>query len=178
MAGSAERADKLNYTLNWVVDLFEKHDITDWFIAYGTLLGVTREDSCIDGDDDVDICISKEHWDDLYDPLMKKNMLTQNTYYIRENFICTRKTEKLAQVDFYVCDVNELGDFNDTWEKVVWAGCYNEEGNLPTASFQGRKVNVPHNKIDKLECRYGSTGRQRIKRGTPAGDGYRNNTVI
>ena len=115
MAGSAERADKLNYTLNWVVDLFEKHGITDWFIAYGTLLGVTREDSCIDGDDDVDICISKEHWDDLYDPLMKKNMLTQNTYYIRENFICTRKTEKLAQVDFYVCDVNELGDFNDTW---------------------------------------------------------------
>ena len=39
MAGNAERADKLNYTLNWVVDLFEKKGITDWFIGYGTLLG-------------------------------------------------------------------------------------------------------------------------------------------
>ena len=141
-------------------------------------LGVTREESCIDGDDDVDICISTEHWDDLYDVLMKKNMLTQNTYYIRENFICTRKTEKLAQVDFYVCDVNEDGDFDDTWEKVVWAGCYNEEGNLPTATFQGREVNVPHNTIEKLEARYGSTWRQRIERGTPAGDGYRNINVL
>ena len=27
MAGNAERADKLNYTLNWVVDLFEKHKV-------------------------------------------------------------------------------------------------------------------------------------------------------
>ena len=178
MAGQPERAEKLNHTLHWIVDILDSKGIDNWFISYGTLLGITREGSCIDGDDDVDICINHKHWDDIYDVLKKKNMLNPVEEWICDTFICTRRTEKLGQVDFYLCDVNESGDFNDTWEKVCWKGCYNDDGKLPTAEFQGRLVNVPHNTIQKLEGRYGSTWRQRIKRGTPAGDGYRNNTEI
>lgn len=173
-AGRHESAEKLNHTLHWIIDILQSKGLEDWFIAYGTLLGVTREDSCIDGDDDIDICISKEYWDDVYDVLKKKNLIIPMSAYVCENFFCTRYTEKLSQVDFYFCDVTEEGDFIDTWEKVTWGSCYNSDGVIPKATFQGRTVNVPHNTIEKLEGRYGKTWKQRIKRGTPAGDGYRN----
>ena len=54
MAGYPEKAEKLNYTLHWAVDMLEKKGIDKWFIAYVTLLGVVREGSCIHGDDDVE----------------------------------------------------------------------------------------------------------------------------
>jgi len=177
MAGQPESAERLNKTLCWIVDLLNDRGIDNWFVSYGTLLGLIRDESCIDGDDDVDICISTEHWDDIYDPLKKKNLLTPNEYYIRENFMCTRKTQKYGQVDFYLCDVTEDGDFIDTWEKVTWSSCYDGD-KLPTINFCGRKVNVPHNVIEKLSRRYGSTWNQRIERGTEAGDGYRKVKVL
>lgn len=76
MAGQPERAEKLNHTLHWIIDILEAID--NCFVAYGTLLRITMEGSCIDGDDDIDICIDKEHWDDIHDLLKKKNMLTSN----------------------------------------------------------------------------------------------------
>lgn len=173
-----ESAEKLNSTLTWIVDILNEKNIDNWFVSYGTLLGLIREDSCIDGDDDVDICISKEHWDDVYDVLKKKNLIIPMSAYVQDNFFCTVRTSKLCQVDFYFCDVTEDGDFIDTWEKVKWSMCYNVEGSIPTKTFQGREVRVPENAIQKLEGRYGSTWRQRIKRGTPAGDGYRDRKSI
>jgi len=178
MAGQPERAERLNYTLNWIVDILESRGIDDWFIMYGTLIGVEREGSCIDGDDDVDICINKEHWDDIYDVLKKKNMLTPLSAYVCDNFICTRKTEKLGQVDFYLCDVTESGDFIDTWSKITITECYDENGELPTSTFQGREVKVPFNAEKKLETRYGPRWKERIKRGTPEGDGYNDRNVL
>ena len=178
MAGKPERAEKLNYTLHWIVDILESKGITDWFIMYGTLIGVTREGSCIDGDDDVDICINHKHWDDIYDALKKKNMLNPVEEWICDTFICTRRTEKLGQVDFYLCDVNESGDFNDTWSKLNITQCYDGNGKLPTTTFQGREVNVPFNAVKKIETRYGPRWKERIKRGTPEGDGYNDRNVL
>ena len=177
MAGAPESSQRLNDTLCWIVDLMDKNSINDWFVSYGTLLGLIRDGSCIDGDDDIDICINFDHWDDIYDPLKKKNILTPNEYYIRDNFMCTRKTQKYGQVDFYLCNVTEDGDFIDTWEDVTWSGCYND-GELHTIEFCDRKVNIPHNAVEKLSRRYGSTWNQRIKRGTEAGDGYRKVKVL
>lgn len=178
MAGQPEKSEKLNHTLHWIVDILESMGIDNWFIMYGTLIGVAREGSCIDGDDDVDICIDREHWDDIYDVLMKKNMLGRNTAYILPNFIHTRKTEKLGQVDFYLCDISESGDFNDTWSKINITQCYDENGKIPTMTFQGREVNVPFNAEKKIENRYGPRWRERIKRGSPEGDGYNDRHVI
>lgn len=178
MAGHPERAEKLNYTLHWIIDLLESKGIDDWFIMYGTLIGVAREGSCIDGDDDIDICINQDKWDDVYDVLKKKNMLTPLGAYVQPNFMCTRKTDKLCQVDFYLCDVTESGDFIDTWSKLRLTECYDEDGQLPTMTFEGREVPVPHNTVKKLETRYGPRWRERIKRGTPEGDGYNERQVL
>lgn len=178
MAGYPEKAEKLNYTLHWAVDMLEKKGIDKWFIAYGTLLGVVREGSCIHGDDDVDICVAREHWDDLYDGVKKANMENYNPQWTKEDVIITRKAEKVHQVDFYICDVNENGDFYDAWEKVTWGSCLDENGKLPTMLFQGRQVNVPNNPKEKLANRYGPTWTQRIKRGTIAGDGDRSVEVL
>ncbi|AOV62155.1 hypothetical protein BOW86_gp226 [Synechococcus phage S-CAM7] len=176
MAGYPEKAEKLNTTLLWTLDLLETRGIDKWFVSYGTLLGLIRDGSCIDGDDDVDICIDKDCWDDVYDPIKKLNRL--NEQYVKENIIITKRTATYSQVDFYCCDVNEQGDFNDTWEDVIWSRCYNESDKIPTIEFQGRHLNVPHNAIEKLSKRYGSTWNQRIKRGTEAGDGYRKIKVL
>lgn len=169
MAGAPQTADKLNHTLHWVLDLFDKHDIDDWFISYGTLLGVIRDGSCIDGDDDIDICVNRIYWQNVNQLLNPEALDLKH-----KNFINLKPTSELGQIDFYFCDVNEDGDFHDTWERVVWTGCYGEDGYLDVAEFQGRELNVPANYIKKLETRYGSTWKQRIKRGTQAGDGYRN----
>ena len=177
MAGAPESSEKLNDTLCWIVDLMEKNNIDDWFVSYGTLLGLIRDGSCIDGDDDIDICMNIDKWDDIYDVLMKKNMLGRNTAYILPNFIHTRKTERYGQVDFYLCNVTPEGDFVDTWEDVTWSKCYNG-GELPSIELFGRKVNIPHNSVEKLSKRYGSTWKERIQRGTEAGDGYRKVKVL
>jgi len=176
MAGSPESKEKLNHTLLWVVDLLNEKGIENWFVSYGTLLGLMREGSCIHGDDDVDICVDINLWDDVYDPFKKLNRL--NEKYVRENIIITAKTQEYSQVDFYCCDITEDGDFIDTWEDVTWSRCYNDEGKLPSIEFGGRKINVPHNAIEKLKNRYGLTWNQRIRRGTEAGDGYRNVKIL
>ena len=172
MAGTPETAEKLNHTLHYLLDLFDEHSIDDWFISYGTLLGITREGSCIDGDDDIDICLNKNHWNDI------KRLCRNEIWQYQPNFINTYRNKELTQIDFYFCDVNDKGDFNDTWERVTWSQCYEEDGCLAVELFQGRELNVPANHIKKLEKRYGPTWRQRVKRGTPAGDGYRNELIL
>ena len=172
MAGSPQTADKLNHTLHYLLDFFDEHNIDDWFISYGTLLGITREGSCIDGDDDIDICINN-YWPDV-----KKLLQLDNIWHYHPNFINTHGTEELAQMDFYLCDVNDNGDFKDTWERVTWSQCYEDDGCLAIGLFQGRELNIPANHIKKLETRYGPTWKQRVERGSQAGDGYRNQPIL
>ena len=58
MVGEKTDKEKLNNTLEVVVNILHEEDINDWFIFFGTLLGIIREDSCIQGDDDFDIMIN------------------------------------------------------------------------------------------------------------------------
>ena len=55
MAGISESKDKLNSSLIKISKILNKNKFDQWFIAYGTLLGIVRNNSCIDGDDDIDI---------------------------------------------------------------------------------------------------------------------------
>ena len=66
--------DNLNLTLNKVADILNKNNIKDWFIGYGTLLGITRNNSCIDNDDDVDIVINRKYKKDLIKLFKSKNI--------------------------------------------------------------------------------------------------------
>ena len=53
--GNNNSQEKLNNTLIKITNLLNENNIHDWFIGYGTLLGIVREDSCIENDDDIDI---------------------------------------------------------------------------------------------------------------------------
>ena len=66
-----ESKEKLNDTLLYIVNLLIKNNLKNWFIGYGTLLGIIRENSCIDKDDDIDIIIDKEYFNKILDILKK-----------------------------------------------------------------------------------------------------------
>ena len=54
MAGSKSTATNLNKSLYYICSLLLKNlPKNSWFIGYGTLLGMVRSGSCIDGDDDI-----------------------------------------------------------------------------------------------------------------------------
>ena len=63
MGGVPCNKNDLNKTLKYITNLLNKYNIKNWFIAYGTLLGIIRNDSCIDKDDDIDILVDKSNFD-------------------------------------------------------------------------------------------------------------------
>ena len=63
MAGPKNNQISLNKTLMFIIKLLNDNNIKNWFIGYGTLLGIIRENSCIDGDDDIDIIIDISNYD-------------------------------------------------------------------------------------------------------------------
>lgn len=73
MGGSSTPSKNvLNKTLSFIVKLLNKNNVKNWFIGYGTLLGIVRDDSCIDGDDDVDIIVDKCNYNIIANLLKKK----------------------------------------------------------------------------------------------------------
>ena len=65
MAGDQFSSNILDNTLQKIVSLLFKNKIYYWFIGYGTLLGIVRNNSCINNDDDIDIIIDIIHYDEL-----------------------------------------------------------------------------------------------------------------
>ena len=55
MAGKKLPANVLNNTLLAIIKLLNDNNINRWFVCYGTLLGLVRENSCIDNDDNITI---------------------------------------------------------------------------------------------------------------------------
>ena len=108
MAGENATKEILNNTLEFVCKLLNINDFDNWFIGYGTLLGIIRENSCIDGDDDIDIIIDRIHYDRL------KKVLTENGFKIEygfgiednRNILKTKETNECCSVDFYMASVD------------------------------------------------------------------------
>lgn len=123
MTGTVCSSDTLNKTLLFIVKLLNDNNIQDWFIGYGTLLGIVRNNSCIDGDNDVDIIIDENNFDLL------KNLLIENNLPISGNrrFLKIDHNDRYSSVDFYMATLYEKGNFHDLWENVVWTECYNEK---------------------------------------------------
>lgn len=148
MGGNIFSDEELNNTLLLIVNLLNKHSITNWFLGYGTLLGIVRNNSCIDKDDDVDIVIDVKERDKV------GKILHDNNYkfiYERPMFIKVEFEEEKPTVDFYFSHVNNDGDFHDTWEQVVWS---------KTTPFIEKEWNdvtlfLPNNYETKLNNRYG-----------------------
>lgn len=161
MAGQKCSKQKLNKTLVFISKLLNNNNINDWFIGYGTLLGIVRDKSCIHKDDDIDIVISNKHYDDLKLLLEKAKLpLCRRSVKLRrtKHIIKTNPTEHYASIDFYMASTDDNGNYNDVWEKVIWSNCL-LNGSLIKEEWNGTTLNLPNNYITKLVKRYGESWR-------------------
>lgn len=158
MAGKKFSKTILNNTLMFIIKLLNDNNINNWFIAYGTLLGIIRDDSCIDGDDDVDIIIDKKYYD------IVKQLLLENKFEIEygrginksRNILKTKDNNNYCSVDFYMASTDDKGNFYDSWEKVSWSECYNEKNELLKHTWNENILYLPFNYEKKLINRYGA----------------------
>ncbi|MEK9767907.1 MAG: LicD family protein [Betaproteobacteria bacterium] len=150
MAGDNETKEKLNNTLSLVASLLNEAELDNWFVAYGTLLGIIRDNSCINNDDDVDIIIDKTHANQLRDILNENNF----TLLIDHELIYkTKATEEYASVDFYLASVTPTSGvvYNDTWDRTPWTNC----APLARLSWKNTTLLIPNLAEQKLQRLYG-----------------------
>lgn len=165
MVGQKHSSEVLNNTLLLIIKILNDNNIKNWFIAYGTLLGMIRDNSCINGDDDIDIIIDKSNRELLKKLLIENNIQrfdkrsrrinkpTRNTM----NIIKTIPNDKFSSIDFYMADIDEKGNFKDNWEKVTWSECYGENNELIPMKWRGNLLYIPNNAELKLQRRYGDS---------------------
>ena len=172
MAGKTQTKSKLNKTLYYIVQLLQEYSITNWFIAYGTLLGIVRNHSCIHGDDDIDIIcdtndmdkikkLATEHGFSMNDG---KHFFNPTALFFKQkknknNATSFLKLEKpgYAPIDFY-CATIQNNDYHDTWEEVIWKNV-SVDGKFIKKKWKDIYLQLPHQYISKLRKRYGKTWR-------------------
>jgi phosphorylcholine metabolism protein LicD len=152
MGGNKESKEKLNKTLLYFIKLLNENNMNNWFIGYGTLLGIVRDDSCINNDDDVDILISNEYYDKLKKLLLDNNFLLETRWNTKNSphILKTVNSKEYASIDFYICQINNK-NFNDNWEKVIWSNCLD----LIEYKWNNEILYLPNNYEEKLINRYG-----------------------
>lgn len=171
MGGVPQRASKLNKTLEHVVDILDENNYTDWFLAYGTLLGIVRNNSCIEHDDDIDIICNINERSRLIEILEKNNFklftdddLNPGPKSFKDGIVKTFGTEEYVSIDFYFADVKD-GSYFDRWEYVDWTNCYiNEEKEFVKYKWNDRVLNLPNDAELKLERRYGKNWRTPLRK--------------
>lgn len=158
MSGNNLSKEKLNFSLVKIANVLNNNHFDKWFIAYGTLLGIVRNKSCIDGDDDIDIICDINDYQKLKDILAKEGYEFEYGYGINESkfIIKTKESQDLASIDFYMSIVDKKGNFNDMWEKVVWSNCYvKDTDKFLKINWQNTTLNLPNDYLKKLKKRYG-----------------------
>ena len=88
--GKKETKEKLNNTLEMISKLLNHNNIKNWFIGYGTLLGIIRENECIENDDDIDILCNKKDFNIIKQMLIDngftfKNLGNTNNLILKTN---------------------------------------------------------------------------------------------
>lgn len=154
-------AKVLNNTLVFFTNLLHLHNIDNWFISYGTLLGIVRNNSCIEGDDDIDIVIDIKHYQKIIH-ILQINLISvydvSKLDKFKHQFIKTAYTNTISSIDFYFAEVDDNGNFKDTWNKVVWSNCFTDNNKMFIQyDWNGTVLPIPHNYETKLINRYGET---------------------
>lgn len=162
MAGDKNSTEKLDRTLVRIVQLLQQHQLTNWCIGYGTLLGIVRSEHCIENDDDVDILIDGSYFHKLHKILSDSGFKTTTSYGIGNStsIVKIESSSEYSSVDFYCCKYNDATkDFHDTWEKVVWSKCKDEDDKFISKEWNGVILQLPQQYIEKLVGRYGQDWR-------------------
>jgi len=157
--GKKETSEKLNKTLLFFITLLNNNNIENWFVCYGTLLGLVRENSCIDNDDDIDIIIEKSNYDTIKKLLIDNNFKLTFDHGINEskNIIKTTATSDYASLDIYMGDFGSTNVF-DMWNKLNIKDCFFDIENKTfiKKSWKGQNINYPNNYKRILINRYGN----------------------
>lgn len=162
----------LNKELYKIVKWLNELNINEWFVGYGTLLGIIRHNSCIDQDDDIDILINIKYKNDILE--YAKN----NNYIIaldRDSLLSIKSGENAPLIDFYGCNV-ENNNYHDLWENALWKNInpistidfniandkldtLGDKGIIRLSKHQDKwstiKLNIPYQPWIKLRNRYG-----------------------
>lgn len=162
MSGVNTNKEKLNHTLEVVAGILHEENINNWFIFYGTLLGIIREDSCIEDDDDLDIMINCDY-QKLRSVFEKRGFTFTSKFKIRNSkkILKSLPTQEFSSFDFYMCNVNESGDFHTPWHGVISTDSY---VNTDTKTFVYKEwlstvLQLPNNYESKLINMYGTSWR-------------------
>jgi len=127
----------LNKELYKIVKWLNELNINEWFVGYGTLLGIIRHNSCIDQDDDIDILIDIKYKDDILEYAKKNNyIITDNI----RSLLSIKSGENSPSIDFYGCNVQD-NNYHDLWENAIWTNI----NPISTIDF-----NIVSNKSDTL----------------------------
>lgn len=156
MAGSKQTSEKLNKTLLFLITLLNDNKIMNWFVCYGTLLGLVRENSCIDNDDDIDIIIEKSNYDII------KKILSENKFEFElgieaKNILKTKATSDYASIDIYMGDYNNK-NVKDLWNELTINDCFldTESRTFIEKEWNGQNIYYPNN-YERILCnRYGN----------------------
>jgi len=167
VAGKRQNREKLNKTLEKVCNILHTEGIKDWCIMYGTLLGIVRENGCIEGDDDIDIIIN-------YDCSSIKSIFRKYNFHFYwklagtppsfrkgKTIAKTKPTSSLSSVDFYISDVNHEGIFDVTYMKNKISNCYVDlnKKTFVEKSWKSTTLHLPNDYESKLVSMYGSDWR-------------------
>lgn len=167
--GESFSSKKLNKILVQIIKDFEQYGIKKWFLAYGTLLGIIRDNNCINGDDDLDLIVSDEESQKL-DKLIKNKkykFFRPNSRIcgeIKKNNIsipspCNGMKNGFRKIilfndeptiDFYIAK-EKYGDYHDLWEKVTWTNVYP----YYVKKWKDVKLNLPNDYLNKIIKYYG-----------------------
>ena len=164
MAGRRRTQAELNEALLWIVAVLHRLGLRQWYLSYGTLLGLVRSGQCIDGDDDVDIVISSPEFDRVWNWAARCFRGTRSRPGLVVHFNLSRMLRfefptvdclqvfapNGCQVDFYRGHVSGRS-VQDPWNSVTWTDC------LPYSkmNWRGMEVQIPRNPEQKLRALYG-----------------------
>ena len=178
--GKRESAETLNKTLLKLITLLNDNNIEKWFVCYGTLLGMVRENSCIDGDDDIDIITDKNNYDIIKEILKENNIQVYTGGYNERCFhptikkrikqkkiIKTKPTSEHASIDIYMGDFKD-GNVYDMWNCLTIKDCFldKEKETFIEHTWNGQKIN-PNNYERILVSRYGKSWNKKIDQKIP-----------
>tara|TARA_X000000368_G_scaffold404393_1_gene380378 strand:- start:289 stop:819 length:531 start_codon:yes stop_codon:yes gene_type:complete len=158
MVGTKETSEKLNKTLLFLITLLNNNNIKNWFVCYGTLLGLVRENSCIDNDDDIDIIIEKSNYDIIKKILIENNFKLEYGHGIEKSrhIIKTKSSSDYSSIDIYMGDYSNE-NVEDLWNKLTIKQCFldTENKTFIEKKWNGQNIYYPNNYERILINRYG-----------------------
>lgn len=156
----------------------------EYFPFYGTLLGLVREDSCIEGDDDIDIMVSYEYREQIYK--IMTNLGMKNTDGGRHFLQFTYRIGKQPVIaDFYLFEEKEeyliekwnfFGKEKDSRYNIH----YDKKNIFPLKSkvWKGVEIKMPHSPEFLVEYCYGKKWKEKKDKGSEYRHTIVNNKIV